>query len=96
MQEKRRETRDKTYLGAQIAFNNRATTAEFLVRNLSTTGARLQFASTIGLPSIFDLTIRHKGDSRRARLIWRTNDALGVVLEAPYAATVISIESARH
>ena len=96
VQEKRKQTRDRTYLGGRIAFNHREATADCLVRNLSESGALLEFDNTIGLPSVFDLTIRHKGDSRRAELVWRTDRAMGVVFDAPHAATVMSIETARR
>ena len=66
------------------------------MRNLSGNGARLDFPSTVGLPGTFDLAIRHKGDSRLARIVWRTDEAIGVVLEEPHVATVTSIETARR
>lgn len=94
--ERRQERRDRTYLGARIVFNHRASIAECIVRNLSAGGARLEFPSTVGLPGTFDLVIRHKGDSRRARMIWRTENTLGVVPEEPHVATVTSIEAARR
>ena len=96
VQEKRRETRNRTYLGGQIVFNHRECSSDCLVRDLSAGGARLEFANTVGLPGVFDLTIRHKGDSRRATLVWRTESALGVVFEAPHVASVTSIETARR
>lgn len=96
MQERRKVHRGRTYLGSQIAFNNRCSTIDCLVRNLSQDGAKIVFSSPATIPSEFDLTIRQKGHSRRARIVWRQEMEAGVVFLPSNAASIVSIENARQ
>ena len=67
-----------------------------VVRNMSQNGARIVFVSTDTVPNEFDLTVQHKGDSRRARIIWRTKKDAGVVFLDNDDSGVISIQTARR
>ena len=77
--------RKRTMLGAQIIFNNRNSTMDCQVRNISPTGARLALSDTVALPEEFDLHVPQKGKTYRARLRWRNNDSIGVELVADQA-----------
>ena len=96
MQERRNFHRGRTYLFGRIAFNNRFSTMDCLVRNMSQIGAKLTLSSTVMIPEQFDLNIRNKGDSRHARLIWRSDTELGVAFIHHSNAPVVSIETARR
>lgn len=96
MQERRSRHRAKSYLSGEIAFNHRQSTMGCTVRNLSEDGAKLDLPSAVAVPGRFDLTIRHKGESRVAQIIWRTHCAIGVYLEKQWQGTVHSIEAARR
>jgi len=96
MLDRRREHRGRTYLGGQVAFNNRWCTIDCLVRNMSQTGAKIEFAHAVLLPSEFDLIVSQKGDSRRVCVIWRQATALGVSFADPDAGAVVPIEWARQ
>lgn len=96
MFDRRREHRGRTYLGSQVAFNNRWSTIDCLVRNMSQTGAKIEFAHAVLLPSEFELIIPQKGNSRRVRVVWRQATALGVSFVDPDAGTVVPIEWARQ
>jgi hypothetical protein len=48
------------------------------VNQLSDVGARINIAGSIALPDMFDIVIPQKGTSRRAKLIWRKDDQVGV------------------
>jgi hypothetical protein len=83
-------------LGSQVAFNNRCSTIDCLVRNMSQNGAKLVFAHPAAIPSEFDLMIRQKGDSRRVRIVWRGELEAGIAFVGTNSATVVSIEAARR
>ena len=48
------------------------------VENITGGGACLKLASTFGVPEIFDLTFEHGRTRRLCRVVWRTNNKLGV------------------
>ncbi len=52
------------------------------VENLTNAGACLKLATTFGVPETFDLTFEHGRTRRWCRVIWRTDDKLGVAFEA--------------
>jgi hypothetical protein len=80
--EKRKIPRQRTLKGALIAFNNRSSTIDCVVRNLTPSGAMLEVASTVGIPDRFELKPEHD-DFRWCRVRWRRNDTLGVAFEEP-------------
>jgi hypothetical protein len=84
MVEKRKAARSRTLLGGVIAYNNRASTMDCQVRNLSTSGAKVTFSNTAAVPDQFDLKIAHKERSFRARMIWRAPDEAGVSFLSEY------------
>lgn len=76
--EARRSKRGRTYLQARISYGDGAITTECTVNQLSDVGARINIAGSIALPEMFDVVIPQKGASRRARLVWRKDDQVGV------------------
>jgi hypothetical protein len=78
MQERRKTTRSRTYLGGVVAFNKRSSTMDCVVRNFSPEGARIVFDAAVTLPDEFDLEIRQKERAFRARLAWRGETEAGV------------------
>jgi hypothetical protein len=94
MQERRKVHRGRTYLAGRIAFNNRCSTLDCLVRNLSQDGAKIIFADGVAVPTEFDVMIPRKGESRRARVIWRDATQAGVLFVPSPADNVVSIEAA--
>ena len=96
MQERRTVHRDRTYLGGQVAYNNRCSIMDCLVQNVSQNGAKLVFSDTALIPSEFDVLISKKGESRRARIVWRQEQAAGIQFVQSEKAAVISIEAARR
>ena len=81
----RTSERKRTMLGAQIIFNNRNSTMDCQVRNISPTGARLALSDTVALPEEFDLHVPQKARTYRARLRWRDKENIGVELVADQA-----------
>lgn len=78
MIEKRKNMRNRTYLGGCIQFNHDLSTMDCLIRNLSNEGAKLIYTNSVTVPGEFDLQITAKGYSRRARVVWRRKDEAGV------------------
>jgi hypothetical protein len=74
----RKVPRDRTFLGGEIAFNNKNSTADCFVRNCSGQGAKSTVAETLPLPREFDFLITGKRESRHARLVWRHGAQAGV------------------
>jgi hypothetical protein len=88
MVEKRKAARSRTLLGGVIAFNNRASTMDCQVRNLSASGAKVTFSNTAVVPDQFDLKIARKERSFRARMIWRAPNEAGVAFLSEYDQNV--------
>jgi hypothetical protein len=78
MEERRTGRRDRTFLKGSIAFNNRNSTADCLIRNCSDQGAKIAFAEPFSLPAEIELSIPIKGQERRSRIVWRHGSEMGV------------------
>jgi len=55
------------------------------VQNLTSGGACLKVASTYGLPQTFELTFELGRTRRACRVVWYTNDEIGVEFETVQA-----------
>ncbi len=84
-EEARRTERVKAFLKAQILYNNRMTTIDCIVRNLSSEGAKIALSNSVSVPSEFDLYIPLKARTYHARMIWRDATSMGVQFEAAVA-----------
>jgi hypothetical protein len=78
MQEQRATERVRSFLRAQIVFNNRMTTIECIIKNYSASGAKIALNDTLTVPNEFDVYIPAKQRNHHARLVWRDKDAIGV------------------
>jgi hypothetical protein len=95
MEERRKAHRDRTCLCGQAAFNDQRSTADCLVRNLSRGGAKIAFSGPMTAPNEFDFTIFQKGDSRRARIVWRRETEAGVLFLPSDDGSVVSLATAQ-
>ncbi len=84
--EHRHEVRQRVFLKGRICFNHGSSTMDCLVRDLSSTGARITLSETATLPEVFDLYIPQKERTYRATLRWRRVDGVGVTFEDPARA----------
>jgi hypothetical protein len=97
MHERRISPRQRSFLGARIAYDRRRTTMDGLVRNLSAGGAKLAFPATVSLPAELDLIIPHTGLDTRVRIVWRSPDAIGLAfLEPARQGDVVPVGIARR
>ena len=85
MSDLRLAARRPSLLGARIEFNNRSSTLDCTVRDLSRTGARLALAGRSDVPDEFDLWIEDRNQRYRAQVRWRRLTLLGVEFVAPAA-----------
>src|SRR4051794_29867570 len=84
--EKRSAPRTRSFLKGKAIFNNRQSTLDCLIRDISSTGARLEVSNAVLLPDAFDLYVAQKDATMRARITWRRDGEIGVEFEHAAAA----------
>ena len=77
--EKRAAPRHKVLKGATIAFDGNGVACT--VRNLSSNGAAVDFASRVSLPPSFMLVIEKDQFIRRCRPVWNNDRRVGVAFD---------------
>ena len=86
MDERRTSHRKKSFLRGTVYYNNRQSSVDCVVRDLSDHGARLEFGALTSLPDTVELHVPARGQTRRAEIRWRTDQEVGVCFdEAPAA-----------
>jgi hypothetical protein len=70
--------RQKSFLQGRVYFNNRRSSLDCLVRDVSPTGARLKFSGAVTMPELVELFIPNKDESYRAQVQWHHGDEIGV------------------
>jgi PilZ domain-containing protein len=78
MIERRALVRHKTFIKGRIYFNNRLSSLDCIVRDVSDGGARLQVPESVALPDAFELYLPSKDEHYRAQTHWRKGDQIGV------------------
>lgn len=78
MRDRRSSTRQKSFLQGRIYYNNRRSSVDCLVRDISDTGAKLVFSSALTIPDVVEIYFSNKEEVRRARVQWRRGDEVGV------------------
>src|SRR4026208_1929841 len=76
--ERRKVTRQKSFLRGMIYFNNRRNAVDCLIRDISPYGARLIFSDAVSTPDVFELYIPQKEQTLRVHAIWRHGQEVGV------------------
>jgi hypothetical protein len=76
--ERRKLQRTKVLRSAKIIVPCRSPVIHCTVQNITSGGACLKLANTYGVPQTFDLTFECGRTRRACRVVWRTNDQLGV------------------
>jgi hypothetical protein len=80
MTEKRRASRQKSYLRGLVYFGNSPSAIDCLVRDFSEAGARLKFSGTVASTDTLELHIPVKGQTFNAKVIWWDGDEIGITL----------------
>ena len=78
MTEHRSSTRSRTLLQAKVVFNDRSSTFDVVVRNLSGTGAKLELNTPFAVPNRFELEIPARDLHYAAEVRWRDSNHVGV------------------
>ena len=78
MQDKRRVQRTSVLKDAKIILNNHSSLFDCTVINLTNLGSCVNVPSSAGIPNSFALSFDRACSSRRCRVIWRTENRLGV------------------
>jgi hypothetical protein len=83
MEERRKVARQKSLLRGCVYFNNRNSTADCLVRDISAYGARLVFADEVTIPDVVELYVPQKDQFYRSHIIWRHDTEAGIAFAIP-------------
>ena len=78
MQDRRQGVRKKVFLGGFAEINERSSTMDCVVRNISEHGACVEIDETARLPEDVSLNIPRKGRAYLARMIWRHANRVGL------------------
>src|SRR5436190_459530 len=78
MSNRRKSTRQKSFLQGRIYFNNRKSSIDCLIRDLSNEGAKLKFSEAIVAPEAIELYIPARDQYCRAKVLWRHGGEVGV------------------
>ena len=83
MLDRRQSARDKVIYGGVAEIDDHGGSIECVVRNISETGAHLEFSNIVRLPKQqMSLTIAKKGRSFLARIIWWRDNFVGVAFSS--------------
>jgi hypothetical protein len=82
MQDRRQLARDKVLLGGVAEISEIGATVDCVVRNLSENGACVEVNAQANLPGKINLTIKRKGRSYLAQMIWRRANKVGLAFRA--------------
>jgi uncharacterized protein YceH (UPF0502 family) len=94
MKDRRGSARQRSFLQGRIHFNNRRSSVDCLVRDLSELGAKLKVSQTAAIPEVVELHIPNRDESYRAVVQWRTGDEVGVAFEPEKGAPSIVPDAA--
>ncbi|MBV8799455.1 MAG: PilZ domain-containing protein [Alphaproteobacteria bacterium] len=78
MPKERHSVRSKSLLKATIRFPNRQVILGCVVRDISSSGAKLELDPTFVLPSEFELDVPQRRTIFPCELAWRRGNAVGV------------------
>jgi hypothetical protein len=80
--ERRTLLRKRSFLQGRLYFNNRRSSLDCLVRDISGQGAKLKVSDSIAIPEIVELYIPNKDETYRAKVQWRTGFEIGVTFDS--------------
>ncbi len=86
MLDRRQSVRDRVILGSVASINDRGSTMDCVVRNMSAGGACVEFEETAKLPDEMRVTIARKGCSFFGRMMWRQAGRVGLAFRTVTAA----------
>jgi hypothetical protein len=81
MSDKRTSPRLRSFLKGRVLFNGGQSSLDCLIRDMSSTGARLEISASVTLPDRFDLYLPHRDETCRVHLQWRRAGQIGVAFD---------------
>jgi hypothetical protein len=96
MIEQRQTVRARVIYHGAIAYNERRSTIDCVVRNFSDDGAKIEFENPALLPDEIDLFIAKKNRAFRARMIWRSANQAGLTFHPISRNAPVSLDWARR
>jgi hypothetical protein len=86
MTDKRTSPRLRSFLKGRVIFNGGQNSLDCLIRDMSTTGARLELSESVTLPDRFDLYLPHRDETSKVHIQWRRGAQLGVAFDTVESA----------
>jgi hypothetical protein len=80
MTDNRGNRRQRSLKAGKISFANGSFVVDCTIRNFSSDGAQLKVPTSVAIPDTFDF-VEAGGKRRRATVIWRKGDLMGVRFE---------------
>jgi hypothetical protein len=96
MIEQRQTLRSRVIYGGIIAFNERRSTIECIVRNFSDNGAKIELENPALLPDEVDLFIARKSRAFHAKMVWRQANLAGLAFGLVSRNEPVPLEWARR
>ena len=91
MRDRRESARDKVIYGGVAEFDDRGSSRECIVRNISDKGASVEFSDVAGLPTEqMSLRIARKGRSFLAKVVWWRDNFVGLAFSGQTPAPPVS------
>ena len=78
MDERRKQQRGKVVYGGVATISERGATRDCVVRNISETGAAVEFGNGLGVPQEIALTIPRKARTYSSTVVWRRGNVAGL------------------
>lgn len=78
MTEGRKSNRKRAMLAGKIIFNDRNSSIECRIRNISEDGAKIEVGETLIFPARFEFLVPQHGRTYQARVAWRQGDEAGL------------------
>lgn len=82
MIERRQSARSRVIYSGVVGYNERQSTVECVIRNVSEAGAKVEFDNPAVLPGVIDLLIAKKNRAYTAKIAWRQFNQAGLAFEA--------------
>jgi len=78
IEDRRQHPRHRTFLQGRVFYNNRRSSADCIIRELTDDGARLSFTDRVTLPHAFELHIPNRDQTYRVETVWNHGEEVGV------------------
>ncbi|MFZ5737808.1 MAG: PilZ domain-containing protein [Pseudomonadota bacterium] len=83
MVDRRSTCRQRVYYGGRLAFHERTSTFDCIVRNYSEGGAKIELGNPAAVPDTVELLIARQGVAYFGRIVWRRENVAGLALHGP-------------